>query len=104
MLKKILKNQDVGKGVKADIEIYSRCGSRSPSLDIFIVNGKRLVPYQWKKLGYGITFQIALLEYLDLELLKQELLRSDRFFSKIAKDDNWAGQPILIPFDPLPTK
>lgn len=44
-----------GKPLSIDVEEYTRGGSKSPSLLIFIQNGKRYVPYARKGMQFNLT-------------------------------------------------
>lgn len=44
------------------------------------------------------TFQDMLNDYLPNDLLKEELIKRDYLLSKVDKDDNWKGGPLIVPF------
>lgn len=44
------------------------------------------------------TFQDMLNEWLNYDLLKEEMIKRDYLLSKVARDDNWKGGTLPVPF------
>ncbi len=84
---------------KVDIEEHTRGGTHSDRLLIFILNGKRLVPLQWHRAGWRITFAGSLKMYLPDELLREEMQKRNWLLKKVALDnDCWLGGTLIVPF------
>ncbi len=87
-----------GKKREVEIESYSRGGTKSPSLWIIRLDGKRIVPYGNKKAGIRLTFTTFLSTYISKKLLREEMLKPrPAFFDTIEKHDAWKGAVITIP-------
>jgi hypothetical protein len=49
-------------------------------------------------MGTNRTFQDMLNDHLNYDLLKEELLKRDYILSKVDRDDDWLGGPLVVPF------
>jgi hypothetical protein len=87
-----------GRELKVQCDTYKRSGTLAPELSIFIFEGKRITPYEQKKRGWSWTFAGVLQNYLNLDLLKEELVKRDSFLKGIKKDSTWVGAALVVPF------
>lgn len=95
-----LKVRKFGCEVTVDVEEYRRSGTEAPSLYVLIHNGRRLVPYQWRREGYEFTFSTLLNLYLPNELLKEEMIKRSTFLMYVGRDrEIWSGAPLILPIE-----
>lgn len=100
-MKTVLKDQQVthrGKSKTVTIEEYTRGGIKSPTLSIFVFEGKRITPYMQRLDEWKITFSDALKNYLPIELIAAGWKSSRSLFDMIPKNENWTGASLPIPF------
>jgi len=59
-------------GREVTVEVYGRGGQDSPEMWILIIDGKRIVPYQSRRLGLQLTLQgfVKVRYYLSLRWLQ----------------------------------
>jgi len=55
---------------KLDIEQYTRGGTMSPTLTVYIRNGKRLVPYAARQLHISQTYDSLLHMYMPVDMIR----------------------------------
>jgi hypothetical protein len=87
-----------GKPIRCDVETYSRGGTDSPTLDIFIFSGKRYVPYAAKRIGIEWTASAILHMLYDPELFNDLVYKDNPFLSLIPKKDDFIGSYIPIDY------
>lgn len=85
-----------GIKTKGTIEKYTRGGSKSPTLEICIVNGKRYTPYAFSKSNIQITLNGLFSSVYNTNLMEQLINMPNPFLDSIKKDD-WVGVPFFIP-------
>ena len=96
---KLIKDVETNKG-KVDVEVYSRGGTKSDSLWIFIHNGKRLTPFAQRLYNYAVTFP-GLFKISYGDMMKDLVYHSNPFLSLAKKnqDDGFQGYvPVPFPF------
>lgn len=86
-----------GSSIEADVEIYSREGTKSPSLWIIIYDGKRYVPRAAQLIGLHSTMHgLLCIMYSDVDL-HNLIYNRNPFLSMITKNDSWNGAYVPIP-------
>lgn len=79
-------------------EEHGRGGSESPRLLLVHWNGKRITPYEQKKLRMYLTFMWLLKHHYSGPMLEGLILSSNPLFSKMPKDSFGGGNlPIPLP-------
>lgn len=91
LYKKIKVQDKSGKILIADIEEYTRGGTKSPDLWIIILNGKRYTPYAQRYYGIYATFQTLLEIIYPPETIRNMVYNVNPFMNLIPKD-NSTGQ------------
>lgn len=84
-----------GTEVRADVEEYSRNGSKSPSLDIIILNGKRITPFQAKKLNIIWTY-LSLFHYAYSDTIEDLVYSSNPFLDLIRTLSSNYFHPVIL--------
>jgi hypothetical protein len=88
--------------IRVDVEHHGREGTKSPTMEIVLYNGKRYPPIAQRvyciKCEYNLNDMFKLV--YDLDRIK-DLVRSENpFFKLISKDSTWRGSAYMpVPFE-----
>ena len=86
-----------GHNHKVSVEEYGRKGTRAPTLDIIIYQGKRYVPYAARRAGIHLTMMGLFTMMYHIDDVMCLVYNNNPFLSMIKKGDDWVGACLPVP-------
>lgn len=86
-----------GRHIRATVEVYSRGGTKSPTLHIVVYRGRRYVPKKMVLKDIRFTFTTYLCLLYNRDYLRDLVYKENPFLKLIPKDDTWVGKYLVVP-------